>query len=75
MSLIQRLGRELGNLMTENDDLDVDKETYPGLATLMVQLVTYCKVLLIHKPQPMENDSPSLTIQGYELSCLTCERS
>jgi hypothetical protein len=25
------LGRELGSLMAENDGLDVDKESYPGL--------------------------------------------
>jgi hypothetical protein len=66
--MIEELGRELGNLITENKDLDVDKESHPGLTGchLTEWLVTYRRVFLADQ-QPPKNHSPHLTIQGHQI--------
>jgi hypothetical protein len=39
------------NLTAENDGLDVDKESHPGLLMLVASLMTYNRVLLTQSPQ------------------------
>jgi hypothetical protein len=59
--MITMLGREEGSMMAENDGLGADKESHPGLLTLMERLVTFRRRVLLtfhgQLPQPMENHS------------------
>jgi hypothetical protein len=54
MSSDTGLGRKLGNLMTEDDGLGVDKKSHSGLLMLTEWFVTPSRALLTHSPWSLQ---------------------